>query len=338
MPTESPTETASPWPRRAAWWALALTFPIFLIGGTVTTLRVGMAVPDWPTTFGHNMFTYPLSEMLGDRGVFWEHTHRLWGSLVGLAVLAAWVAVLRFEARGLVRLLATAAFLGVCAQGVLGGLRVTQASPELAFLHGAFAQALFALLAALVALYTPYGRSAGAGSPRVAGRALAVAVAAVGIVFVQTVLGAWLRHSGADLALVLHIVLALLATGAVVLLASELRRAGAPALARAGRWLFALVWIQVALGLAAAVWIYVVTGPHNPVSVGEAVFATAHVACGALLLACASAALALLLARRAATAPEGVRAAVGAPGHGPDRHGVQGHSAHAQGHGAEAAQ
>ena len=62
--------TASPWPRRSAYLTAFLAFPLLLLGGTVTSLRAGMAVPDWPTTFGHNMFTYPLAEMLKDGGVF----------------------------------------------------------------------------------------------------------------------------------------------------------------------------------------------------------------------------------------------------------------------------
>ena len=115
--------TTSPWPRRTAMCAAILTFPLLLLGGTVTTLRVGMSVPDWPTTFGHNMFTYPLRDMLANGAVFWEHTHRLFGSLVGLAAIASVVAHFRFELRKSVRWLSYAALLAVIGQGVLGGLR-----------------------------------------------------------------------------------------------------------------------------------------------------------------------------------------------------------------------
>ena len=54
-------------------------------GGLVTGFRAGMAVPDWPNTFGHNMFLFPFTKMTG--GVFYEHAHRLLGSLVGLTAL-----------------------------------------------------------------------------------------------------------------------------------------------------------------------------------------------------------------------------------------------------------
>ncbi len=289
----------SPWPRRAAWLAVLATFPIFLIGGTVTTLRVGMAVPDWPTTFGHNMFTYPLGEMLANTGVFWEHSHRLWGAFVGCTIVFLGLVMWRAEPRPLVRALALVAFLLVCLQGLLGGLRVTENSPQLAFVHGAAAQALFALLAGIVAFESRAVRAAAAErEPRLQ----RLALLAVGLVFLQTVLGAWLRHSGVHLALALHILLAVAATWSVLVLSRGLRAAREPALARNGRWLAGLVWAQVVLGVLAAVWVFVITGPHRPVSIGEAVFATAHVACGAVLLALCSTALVLSRAGAAGAA------------------------------------
>lgn len=284
----------SPWPRRTAYAAVALALPIFLLGGTVTTLRVGMAVPDWPTTFGQNMFTYPLSEMLANTGVFFEHSHRLWGALVGLATLALVAAHMRFEPRALVRGLAFGAFVLVCAQGVLGGLRVLENSPNLAFVHGALAQALFALYVSVAVMH---GRAWRASEERPCKRALAlrrVALATSAVVYAQIVVGGVLRHSGQLGALALHVILAALATGSVVALARELRltaEAGAAgghdrsALLVVRARLVWLLGLQLTLGVLATVWIYVVTGPHNPVSIGEAIFATAHVAVGAVLLA-----------------------------------------------------
>src|SRR5438445_7066802 len=73
--------------------AAVFTWPLIFVGGLVTTYRVGMAVPDWPTTFGMNMFLYRFWEAAW--GVFIEHGHRLYGAAVGLAtiVLAAWFLV-----------------------------------------------------------------------------------------------------------------------------------------------------------------------------------------------------------------------------------------------------
>jgi cytochrome c oxidase assembly protein subunit 15 len=291
--------TTSPWPRRTAMCAAILTFPLLLLGGTVTTLRVGMSVPDWPTTFGHNMFTYPLRDMLANEAVFWEHTHRLFGSLVGLAAIASVVAHLRFEPRKSVRWLSCAALLAVIGQGLLGGLRVLDNSEGLAFLHGSVAQAVFALIGAVAVMQSRVWMSAST-SPSVRARPLRrLAVVATALVLAQIVIGAWLRHSGNMNALGLHIVLAAAATAAVMVLMRELRLTaagdasqGCAHLLVLRRRLLVIVAAQLVLGLLAAVWVYLVTGPHNPVSVGEAIFATAHVGVGALLLlTCVAAAL-----------------------------------------------
>lgn len=74
--------------RAVHWLAVAgtvLTWPLLLVGGTVTVYRVGMAVPDWPTSFGVNMFLYDF--LNSPWGVFIEHGHRLYGALVGVACL-----------------------------------------------------------------------------------------------------------------------------------------------------------------------------------------------------------------------------------------------------------
>lgn len=286
---------------------MLVTLPIFLVGGMVTTLEVGMAVPDWPTTFGHNMFTYPLSEMLGNTGVFWEHSHRLWGSLVGVCVVALALVVWRLEPRRSVRWLAFGALIGVGAQGILGGFRVTENNPQLAFLHGAFAQALFALLAAILFLESRAWREARTAPGANSGRLRALSLIAAPAIYMQTVLGAWLRHSGVQAALAAHILFALVAVWLVVVLASALIHTHEPVLVRIGRWLRALIWVQVGLGLAAWISVFVITGRDAPVSVAEALFATAHVICGAMLLAACVAAFAFVrrFAPAASSAPDG---------------------------------
>lgn len=312
---------SSPWPRRTAFAVVFLTLPLLLLGGTVTTLRVGMAVPDWPTTFGHNMFTYPLSEMLESSGVSWEHTHRLYASFIGLVVIVMCVAHLIFEKRSIVKLLSLAAFVLVSVQGVLGGLRVLENSPHLAFLHGSLAQAFFAVAGALAVMHT---RAWTSGTTRPCKRAAPLAkisLATLVLVYTQIVVGAWLRHSGNMTALAVHIVLAAVSTAAVILLARELRltaEAGAQGghdrsalLAVRGKLVLALS-AQLVLGVLAAVWVYVVTGPHNPVSIGEAVFATLHVAVGALLLWAVVAAV--MYSRRLVTTRENAAAPSGSLG------------------------
>src|SRR4030095_9362079 len=72
-------------PRIAVVLACA-TFPLLFIGGLVTSKGAGLAVPDWPTSFGYNMFLYPWSKMVGN--IFYEHSHRLVASFVGLLTIA----------------------------------------------------------------------------------------------------------------------------------------------------------------------------------------------------------------------------------------------------------
>jgi cytochrome c oxidase assembly protein subunit 15 len=79
------------WLQRFAWFTAAATLFLICSGGMVTSKGVGLAVPDWPTTFGYNMFLFPVSQWVG--GIFFEHTHRLIASTVGLLtiVLAVWL-------------------------------------------------------------------------------------------------------------------------------------------------------------------------------------------------------------------------------------------------------
>src|SRR5713101_8721582 len=84
-------------PHRLAVVTAAVTVLLIFVGGLVTNTGSAMAVPDWPTTFGYNMFLYPWSKMVG--GIFYEHSHRLLGSLVGMLTIALAVALWMTETR-----------------------------------------------------------------------------------------------------------------------------------------------------------------------------------------------------------------------------------------------
>src|SRR5262245_31871509 len=79
------------WLNRFAWLTCVASLLLICSGGMVTSKNVGLAVPDWPTTFGYNMFLFPVSKWVG--GILFEHTHRLMGSLVGLLtiILSVWL-------------------------------------------------------------------------------------------------------------------------------------------------------------------------------------------------------------------------------------------------------
>src|SRR6478736_6074944 len=77
----------NPWLHRFAVLTALATLGLVGMGGLVTSHGVGMSVPDWPTSYGYNMFALPISTWLTG-GIFHEHTHRLWASFVGVLVVA----------------------------------------------------------------------------------------------------------------------------------------------------------------------------------------------------------------------------------------------------------
>ena len=124
------------WASVLAFVLTAATFLMLVAGGLVTAFHAGLAVPDWPRSFGYNMFLFPLSVMQKDSGKFFEHAHRLMGTLLGLTSFALAVYVTISERRVWVKVLPWIVFVGVGIQGVLGGLRVTDKSEGLAIVHG----------------------------------------------------------------------------------------------------------------------------------------------------------------------------------------------------------
>jgi cytochrome c oxidase assembly protein subunit 15 len=112
-----------------------------------------MSVPDWPTTYGYNMFLFPISGWVG--GIFYEHGHRLIASWVGLMTMILAASLLASEPRRWVKRLGIIAFLAVCIQGLLGGLRVTLYKDEIGIFHAMLAQSFFCLLGILAIVTSP---------------------------------------------------------------------------------------------------------------------------------------------------------------------------------------
>lgn len=129
------------------WWAIATALATYVLvwsGGLVTSKGVGMAVPDWPTTFGYNMFLFPVSKWVG--GIFYEHSHRLIGSGVGLMVIGLVVGAFIVERRKWVKVFSVVLLVAVIIQGVLGGLRVVLVKDHIGILHAMLAQSFFSAL------------------------------------------------------------------------------------------------------------------------------------------------------------------------------------------------
>jgi cytochrome c oxidase assembly protein subunit 15 len=201
---------------RLAVLTAAATCVLIVFGGLVTNTGAALAVPDWPTTFGHNMFLFPWSRMVG--GVFYEHSHRLLGALVGL--LTVGLAVVLWRRGGRLRTLGVIALVGVIAQGVVGGLRVVLLTDVLAMVHGPLAQAFFALVVAIALVTSP---AMARPAPAVDGATRGLTLAAALLVYLQIVFGALLTHAGR---IDLHLVGAVAVFVLVPMVTARLRRTG----------------------------------------------------------------------------------------------------------------
>jgi cytochrome c oxidase assembly protein subunit 15 len=185
------------------WYAVFVAASVLLLicsGGLVTSHGAGMAVPDWPNSFGYNMFLFPLSRWVG--GVFFEHTHRLIASGVGLLTIVLCVATLVVEDRSWVKWLSGLAILAVIIQGVLGGLRVTEHNAVLGLFHGCLAQAFFCLVATIALVTSRFWRRFGRVGDQPEIRRLRFwTVLITAMVFIQLALGASMRHSHTGLSI-----------------------------------------------------------------------------------------------------------------------------------------
>lgn len=185
------------------WFAVAtavMTFLLIGLGGLVTSHNAGMSVPDWPTSYGYNMFALPIKFWTG--GAFFEHTHRLLASGVGFLTTILMVWLWLADPRKWMRWLGVAAFVGVGLQGVLGGLRVTMKMQSLGIFHGAVAQSFLVLVCALALFTSKWWIESASLRQVVVPRGLRSHVLYVTIlIFVQLLIGATMRHQHAGLSI-----------------------------------------------------------------------------------------------------------------------------------------
>ena len=276
---------------------VGVTAVLLSFGALVTTYEAAMAVPDWPATYGHNMFLFPWAEWLhGPWDLFLEHGHRLLGAATGIVTLVLAVVAWRSASTAAVRWLALAAVALVVVQGALGGARVLLDDKTGAKVHACTGPLFFAVA---VAIATLSRQAAPAAAFTVARLPVALLVAA----YLQLVAGAQLRHLDATVdpatfrGLVgLHVLGAVAVTVLSAVSAVVLGEEG-PA---AARWwskaIVVLVVAQLLLGVGA--WIAnwgVPSGflpeewqwrePLRARSVANAAVVTGHVVVGMLILA-----------------------------------------------------
>lgn len=264
----------SPALHRYAVVTATATFFLLIAGGLVTSTDSGLAVPDWPLSYGT---WFP--PMVG--GIRFEHGHRMIAGLIGLMIVVLAVWLWRSEPRRWVRRLGLAALAAVMAQALLGGLTVLWLlPPPISIAHACLGQTVFCIIVCL-SLATDR-RWSEPGTPRniVPGALRGLGVSLAVLAATQLLLGAIIRHTdpraamfgvGIALHLVGAVALLIATSGFAVSLAR--RRALLPSVWAAARRLLILIGVQSALGLS--VWL------HR----GQILLRTAHVAVGALVLA-----------------------------------------------------
>ncbi len=282
------------WLHRYARLLVAATLLLVAAGGMVTSTNSGLSVPDWPTTYGYSMYSFPLSKMVG--GIFYEHGHRLIASTVGLLTIGLVIFLWRVDPRRWMRWLGVIGLVAVILQGVLGGLTVLYMLPApVSISHAGLAQAFFCLTVS-VALFTSRSWLMPArpivDDATLRRRALTLTIA----IYIQILLGATMRHIGAGLAIpdfplsfghvlpptwtaqiavhFAHRLMALVVTAIILANAAYVWRQHRESgwIVRPSLWLVALVAVQVTLGAL------VVLSAKQPV------INTLHVATGALVL------------------------------------------------------
>jgi len=295
----------SPWPHRLAVVLALVTFPLIWVGGLVTTYDAGMAVPDWPGTYGYNLLRYPWQTWLaGPWDLFIEHGHRLLGASAGLIAIGLVITTVIADRRRWLVMASCGALALVVFQGALGGARVLFDARLVAMLHGCVGPLFFAYLAMLTVVTSNWWNTSlsltGTDGTRLPRSAWTTAA----MVYLQLVLGAVVRHVPLNAApgifraaLICHLVLAAALVSHIVMLVVRSKRVEPEASRLKGlSWLAtALVGMQVLLGLATYVvkysfpaWLggYAFAAGYVVEEKGlfQAIVTTSHVANGSLIL------------------------------------------------------
>ena len=189
------TDHFHPGVHRFAVFTACCTFGLLIAGGLVTSTDSGLAVPDWPLSYGQFM-----PPMVG--GIFYEHGHRMIATFVGILTVILAIALWRVEKRRWVRVLGFLSLGAVVTQGVLGGLTVLFLLPTpVSVAHAMLAQSFFSLTILLALVTSAAWMQPSAGVSAMARATRWFAVSAVFVVLLQLFLGAWMRHSSAGLAI-----------------------------------------------------------------------------------------------------------------------------------------
>lgn len=176
-------------------WVCFSTLGLIFVGGMVTSTSSGLAVPDWPLSYGT---LFP--PMIG--GVFYEHGHRMVASSVGFFMLSLVIALSWVEQRKWVKILGWVSLLIIILQGILGGITVLFFLPKpISILHGILAQTFFILTIVLAYSLSQERTMRENRISYVSSAFLKMNLGCCLLIYVQLILGALMRHTGSGLAI-----------------------------------------------------------------------------------------------------------------------------------------
>jgi heme a synthase len=295
----SPTYNAAH--HRFTVFVAGLAFLLLIAGGLVTSNNAGLAVPDWPTSFGS---IYKMPRMVG--GVKFEHGHRMLAEFTGFLTVVAAIWTWRVDKRRWMRGLTLGAVAGVIFQGVLGGLTVLNfLPPAISVLHATVGQTMFCVLAA-IAVFTSRSwleEPEQSMTRKEAAPLLRHCWMLIGFLYLQLILGAAFRHVwtkwGPNAAnrwpahkiihtfLYPHLLNSLLVSGLILYVSLRVigKHATMPHLRRPAMVLLGLLILQLLLGFSAFITRVIFGIDEIQPTVGLVITTVAHLAGGALLLA-----------------------------------------------------
>ncbi len=177
------------------WFSVVLVFCTIIlisVGAFVTSKGAGLAVPDWPQSYGYNMFLFPISRWVGP--ILYEHSHRLIASGVGFMtiILAGWIWMR--DSRCWMKGLGVAALVLVIIQGLLGGYRVVWLKDWLGLIHGCTAQLYFGMILAIALFTSPSWLNRRRVPAMSRGWVFLVGILTL-LIYGQLILGAAMRHA-----------------------------------------------------------------------------------------------------------------------------------------------
>ena len=307
------TDRSQKWPRRMAILLAVCTFPLIGVGSLVTTYDAGMAVYDWPNTYGYNLFLYPWQMWItGPFDLFVEHGHRLFGALVGMLTIGYVSLLYRYKQSTVIKAVGWLTLCAVILQGVLGGLRVLLDERTLAMIHGCTGPLFFALCVLNVLLLSKWWKRISLAQYSTEnqpsyqlGNIPQLAILTAILAFVQLALGAWLRHLPVmaspgefRLALIFHIAFAVVLALHVFYLSFQILFHQLPdkrLFNRLAIFLSLLTFIQISLGIGTYVskyawpsWMhhfqFAASFLVQDSSFAQALITTVHVMTGSLIL------------------------------------------------------